>query len=171
MLKVISAAILIAQLFPIASPGVDRLDANARAAGNRKTMAVNIGRALFETRWPAQVLNIYADGFAGHDIAGIRISGKHFHHVLTRNEFIEEIASLVRETFAASPVDEVDVWVSLPLRVGKGVVVAGDLAKPSSRPVFTVSVRRGESSASLIRRMRAGDGVFWDQEWARAALK
>ena len=171
MLKVISAAILIAQLFPTAPPGVDRLDAAARAAGNRKAMAVSIGRELFKTRWPAQVLNVYADGFAGHDIAGLRISGEHFHHALTRGQFMEEIASLVRETFAAAPVDEVDVWASVPLRVGKDVVVAGDLARPSSRSVFTVSVRRGEPVGAILRRMRASAGVYWDQEWAREALK
>lgn len=171
MLKVISAAILIAQLFPTAPPGVNRLDANARAAGNRKAIAVAIGRALFKTRWPAQVLNVYADGFGGHDIAGLRISGEHFHGAVTRDRFVEEVASLVQETFAASPVDEVDVWASIPLRLGKDVVVAGDLAKPSSRTVFTVSIRRGERSDALIRRMRGSDGVYWDQEWAHAALK
>jgi hypothetical protein len=171
LLKVISAAILIAQLFPTAPPAVDRLDANARAAGNRKVMAVAIGRALFRTRWPAQVLNVYADGFAGHDIAGLRISGEHFHHTLSRDEFLAEVASLVSQTFAVAPVDEVDVWASIPLRVGKDVVVAGDLARPSSRSVFTVSVRRGEPVAALLRRMRATTGVYWDQEWAREALK
>ena len=62
LLKAISiAVILIAQLFPTAPPTVDQLDANARASGNRKDIAVSIGRALFRTRWPAQVLNVYAD--------------------------------------------------------------------------------------------------------------
>ena len=134
-------------------------------------MAVTIGRALFKTRWPAQVLNVYADGFAGHDIAGLRISGARFHHSLTRDEFLQEIASLVRETFTAAPVDEVDVWASVPLRVGKDIVVAGDLARPSSRSVFTVSVRRTEPAGAFLRRLRARTGIYWDQEWAREALK
>lgn len=171
MLKVISALVLLAQLFPTAPPGVDRFDANARAAGNRKDLAVGIGRALFRTRWPAQVLNVYADGFGGHDVAGLRVSGEHFHHALTREEFVGEIADLVRETFASAPVDEVDVWASVPLRVGKDVIVAGDLAHPTSRSVFTVSVIRGERMDAFIRRMRAGRGVYWDQEWARTTLK
>ncbi len=171
MLKAINALVLLAQLFPVASPGVDRLDANARASGDRKNLAVGIGRALFRTEWPAQVLNVYVDGFGGHDVAGLRVSGEHFHHALTRDQFVDEIASLVRESFAAAPVDEVDVWASVPLRVGKDVVVAGDLARPSSRAVFTVSVLRGERVDALLRRMRASRGVYWDQEWARAALK
>lgn len=171
MLKVISGLILVAQvLFPTAKPGVDRTDAYARAAGNRKPIAVKIGQALFATQWPAQVLNVYADGIPGHDIAGLRVSGMHFHHPLTRSQFMNEIADLVDRTFAISPVEEVDVWTSVPLSVGKGVVVAGDLAKPTYRLVFTVSVRRGEGTESLLARMRQGKGVFWDQEWERKSF-
>jgi hypothetical protein len=172
LLKAISALILIGQvLFPTAPPGVDRFDAAARAGGNRKAMAVKIGRTLFTTEWPAQVLNVYADGFQGHDIAGLRISGVHFHHPLNRNEFISEVARLVQKAFAAAPIDEIDIWASVPLRVGKDIVVAGDIAKPTSRTVFSVSVQRGESSFSLLRRLQQGDGVYWDQEWTRSALK
>jgi hypothetical protein len=172
LLKVISALVLIAQvLFPTAPPGVDRTDAYARAAGNRKPIAVRIGQSLFATRWPAQVLNVYADGIPGHDIAGLHLSGVHFHHPLTRTEFLNEIAHLVSRAFAVSHVEEVDVWTSVPLSVGKGVVVAGDLAKPTFRVVFAVSVRRTESAESLQRRLRQGSGVFWDQDWEHTALK
>lgn len=158
-------------LFPTAPPGVNRSDAYARAAGNRKPVAVRIGQTLFGTMWPAQVINVYADGIAGHDIAGLHISGVHFHQAITRTQFVNEVADLVNRTFAVSPVEEVDVWASVPLSVGKGVVVAGDLAKPTFRVVFTVSVRRGESAGSLQRRLRQGDGVFWDQDWAHTAFK
>jgi hypothetical protein len=172
LLRVISAVALLAQaLFPTAPPAVDRTDAYARAAGNRKPIAVRIGRALFSTTWPAQVLNVYADGIPGHDIAGLHVSGVRFHHALTRAQFGDEIAGLVSRTFAVAPVEEVDVWASVPLSVGKGVVVAGDLAKPTFRVVFTVSVRRGESADSVLRRIRQGQGVFWDQDWERSAFK
>ena len=172
MLRVISALVLLGQvLFPTAAPSIDRTDAYARAAGNRKPIAVQIGQVLFRTQWPAQVVNVYADGIAGHDVAGLHLSGVHFHHALTRDEFISEVAGLVQQALTAAPVEEVDVWVSVPLNVGKGVVVAGDLAKPTFRTVFTVSVRRGESAVSLVRRMREGEGVFWDQDWERSALK
>lgn len=172
MLRVISALVLVAQvLFPTAKPGVGTSDAYARAAGNRKPTAVVIGRSLFATEWPAQVLNVYADGIAGHDVAGLRVSGTHFHHPLTRGEFIGEVIDLVQRTFGATDVEEVDVWATVPLRVGKDVVVAGDLAKPTWRTVFTVSVRRDERPEDLLRRIRQGNGVFWDQEWAHSALK
>jgi len=123
------------------------------------------------TQWPAQVLNVYANGVPGHEIGGLHLSGVRFHRPLTRDQFITEVADLVEKTFAAAPLEEVDVWASVPLRVGKDIVVAGDLAKPTTRTVFTVSVRRGESSAALIRRMRQGQGIFWDQDWTREALK
>ncbi len=163
---------LLAQtLFPTAPPGVGRTDAYARAAGNAKPIAITIGRVLFATQWPAQVLNVYADAIHGHSVAGLRISGVRFHHALTREEFIAEIGSLVSVTLRSSSVDEVDVWATIPLRIGKDVVVAGDLAKPTSRTVFTLTVRRGESPASVAGRMRDANGVFWDQDWMRGSLK
>lgn len=172
MLRVISALVLIAQvLFPTAKPGVGKSDAYARAAGNRKPIAVVIGRSLFATEWPAQVLNVYADGIPGHDVAGLRVSGTHFHHALSREEFIGEVADLVQRTFDATSVEEVDIWATVPLRIGKDVVVAGDLAKPAWRTVFSLSARRNEGTDQLLRRMRQGHGVFWDQEWAHSALK
>ena len=172
MLKVISAIVLIGQvLFPTVPPCVDRLDAAARAGGNRKPMAVEIGRALFGTQWPAQVLNVYADGFNGHDVAGLRVSGVRFHATLTRRAFADEIAALAAKAFVAAPIDEVDIWASVPLRVGKDIVVSGDVAKPTSRVVFSFTVLRSEKRSALRRRLRQGHGVYWDQEWARSALK
>jgi hypothetical protein len=172
LLRVISALALTAQvLFPTAPPSVGVTDAYARAAGNRKPIAVKIGRQLFRTLWPAQVINVYADGIPGHNVAGLHLSGVHFHHPLTRAQFLGEVDDLVERAFAAAPVEEVDVWASVPLSVGKGVVVAGDLAKPTFRTVFTVSVLRGESAAALLQRMEQGQGVFWDQDWEHSAFK
>ena len=132
---------------------------------------MKIGREIFRTYWPAQVLNVYADGLGGYRVVGLHVSGVHFHHPISREQFINEVTALVQRTFAASGVDEVDVWATVPLRVGKDIVVAGDLAKPTSRTVFTVSVLRGESIPALDRRIRQGTDVFWDQDWTRSALK
>ena len=147
------------------------MDATARAGGNRKAMAVKVGRVLFTTEWPAQVLNVYADGYGGHDVVGLRVSGVHFHHALSRGEFSSEIAQLVQKAFAAAPIDEVDVWASVPLRVGKDIIVAGDIAKPTTRTVFSVSVQRNESASALARRLQQGHGVYWDQDWTHSTLK
>lgn len=168
--RVISAFLAVA-LLSAAPPPVAQIDAFARASGSAKPLAVRIGRAIFATQWSAQVLNVYADGMGSHRVAGLRLSGVHFHRALTRAAFAGEVAELLRRAFAAAPVEEVDVWAVVPLAVGKGIVVSGDLAKPTSRTVFTISVRRTEPAAKILSRMNVGRGVFWDQEWARTALK
>ncbi|MDQ2662688.1 MAG: hypothetical protein M3Y18_01485 [Candidatus Eremiobacteraeota bacterium] len=156
---------------PMPSHGVANVDANARASGNRKDVAVTVGRRVFRTKWPAQVLKIYADGIGRHTVVGIRVSGVKFHVRLDRTGFIGEIASLAAQTLASSRAEEVDIYAVVPLSVGRGVVVAGDLAKPSSRTVFAVSVRRGESQKALVSRLSSGRLAYWDQDWARKFLK
>jgi hypothetical protein len=153
-------------------PTVADLDAQARASGNRKEIAQHIGQALFLSKWPAQVTKISADSVDDHVVVGVRVSGVHFHTPLTRDSFAQEVAALVTGAFSNAPVvNEVDVWVSVPLDVGKGVIVSGDLAKPTTRTVFTLTAQRGESAASLVARMRSGSGVYWDEDWARTLLK
>jgi hypothetical protein len=154
------------------SPSVTELDAAARAAGNRRDIAQHIGDAIFAKQWPAEVTQIAANELGEHLLLGVRVLGVKFHRPLTREEFAEEVVSLVESAFAAAPAaEELDLWTSVPINVSKGVVVSGDLAKPTSRTVFSVSVRRGESPASLKARLLGGsDGVYWDPVWARAAF-
>jgi hypothetical protein len=152
------------------------LDSDLRAEGNRKDVAERVGDKLFASKWPAQVLKVAADSVDDHVVIGLRVSGVRFHTPLTREQFVGEIAALVRQTFAVVPlagsakIEEIDVWTVVPFTVGKGVVVNGDLAKPTSRTVFTLSVRRGESPASMLQRMRNGTNVYWDEEWIRTQL-
>lgn len=153
------------------TPSVAALDAAARAGGSDKPLARKIGSRLFLTEWPVQVLNVYVDSIPGHSVAGLHLSGTKFHHDLSRAQFFGEIATLAQQTFAAAPVEEVDVFTTVPLVVGKDLIVAGDLARPTSKNVFTASIRRGEPRASLLARLGAKNGVFIDEEWARAALK
>jgi hypothetical protein len=154
------------------SPTVTELDASARAAGNRRDVAQQIGDALFARAWPAEVTQVAANELAGHLIVGIRVLGVKFHRPLTRDDFAAEILSLVESAFKAAPsAEEVDLWTSVPIDVAKDVVVSGDLAKPTSRTVFSISVRRGEGDASLRARLLGnGEGVFWDPQWVRAAF-
>ena len=155
------------------APSVAQLDAQARAAGNRIDLAKRIGEAIFATQWPAEVSQISANSLAGHLIVGIRIWGVKFHRPMTRDEFASEIAALAQTTFAVVPsTEEIDLWASVPIAVTKGEIVNGDLAKPTSRTVFSITVPRGESSESTRARVRAGgDGVFYDSQWARSTLK
>jgi hypothetical protein len=155
------------------APSVADLDAAARATGNRRDVADRVGRAIFTTRWSAEVNQISANSLDGHLIIGVRLWGVKFHQPMTRDDFIAEVIALVERTFAAAPAtEEIDLWTSVPIGVEKGVVVSGDLAKPTSRTVFSVTVHNGESSSSLRTRIGAsGDGVFWDSQWADAALR
>jgi len=77
---------------------------------------------------------------------------------------------LIGTAFAAAPeAEEVDLWVSVPISVGKGVIVSGDLAKPTTRTVFSVSVRRGENPEAVLSG-GSSSTAYWDQEWERSAF-
>ena len=153
-------------------PSVAQLDADARAAGNRRDVADRIGIAVFATRWPAEVSQISANALSDHLVVGVRVLGVKFHRPITREEFESEVLSLVAAVWKAAPeTEEIDLWASVPIAVAKGAVVSGDLAKPVSRTVFSLTARREESPAALRARVKGADGVFWDAEWARTAFK
>jgi hypothetical protein len=154
-----------------ASPSVADIDAHARASGNRIDVATAIGQRIFATTLPVQVLQVMANDAGGHVIVGMRLSGVKFHEPTAQAQFDREVLTLVQAAFAANPaVEEVDLWVTVPITVGKGLVVSGDLAKPTTRTVFTVSVRRGEPLSVLEARLRAGTNVFIEPEWAATAF-
>jgi hypothetical protein len=152
-----------------AAPSPLDLSANARAAGNRKGDAVRLARVLLAHTWPAQVLKIRIDAVGPHAVAGLVLSGVKFHRNLDADGFLAEVASLVKLTLAASGVEEVDVWATVPIAVGTGAVVAGDFAQPTSRIVFSCTVRRSDAPG-VLGRLRRGDGVFWAEGW-KAGLR
>jgi hypothetical protein len=154
-----------------ASPSVAELDAAARASGNRPDIATQIGDRVFSSTLPAQVSQISANEFGGHLVLGIRMWGVKFHKPITQREFVGQVAWLVRTAFAIAPsAQEVDVWTSVPIDVTRDIVVSGDLARPTSRVVFTLSVPHTASDAATITRLAAGGAAFWDREWARTAF-
>jgi hypothetical protein len=137
------------------------VDAYARAEGNRRTDAVALGTVIFARRRSAQVLKVRVDGAMSREVAGLVISGVKFHAPLSQSEFTDEVLDLVRTTFAASRVEEVDVWATVPLATEPGAIVSGDMAQPTSRTVFAVSVRRAEGP-DYATRIRRGTDVYWD---------
>jgi hypothetical protein len=155
------------------TPSVADLDAAARAVGNRHDIAQNIGRAIFRTQWPAEVNQVSANEMDGHLIVGVRIWGVKFHRPLTRADFVDEIVSLTGAIFSAAPdAEEIDFWAAVPIDVRKDEIVSGDLARPTSRTVFSVTVLRSEGAQTLHERaMEENDGVFWDAQWARDAFR
>jgi hypothetical protein len=155
-----------------AAPSVADLDASARASGNQIPVAIRIGERLFAMPWPAQVSQISANSVGSHLVIGIRLWGVKFHRPLTRQAFVAEVTSLINQTFAVEPqAEEVDLWTSVPLYIGRGTVVSGDLAVPTSRTVFSITALRGENAAALAARALAGSGVYWDPDWERIAFR
>ena len=154
-------------------PSTADLDATARAAGNRPDVATRIGQRVFAETWPAEVSQISANAIGDHLVVGIRLWGVKFHRAVTRAEFVDEVAAVVADAFDASPAEEVDVWASVPIEVGKGVVVSGDLARPPVRTVFTLTAHRGQSAETIASQALANDapGVFWDEAWVHDAFK
>ncbi len=153
-------------------PTVADLDAHSRASGNRHDVAIVVGERIFATRWPVQVLQVEANDIAGHLVLGLRVSGVKFHEPVRQADFYREVSALVSQALAAAPAaEEVDLWVTVPIAVGKGVIVSGDLAKPTTRTVFTVTSTRREKRAALDRRLRSGANIYIDEEWARSAFK
>jgi hypothetical protein len=149
-------------------PAVSDLDATARSAGNRKDEAYKLGRALFATVWPAQILKVRVDGVDRHLVAGLLLSGVKFHSGLDLAGFAAEVEQIALRAFASSPVEEVDLWAVVPLPIdkaqAKNLVVSGDYAQPTAKTVFAVTVLRGEASG-LAGRILRGTDVFWDPGW------
>jgi hypothetical protein len=154
-----------------AVPSVADLDAHSRAGGNRVDVATAIGEKVFTKTWPAQVVQVLANENGESLVLGLRLSGVKFHSPIDRAGFEAEVGELVQRAFAAAPnAEEVDLWVTVPIVVGKDVVVSGDLAKPTTKNVYTVTVRRGETPAALKSRLEQGGGVFLDPAWAADAF-
>jgi hypothetical protein len=143
------------------------LNAAARAEGNRKAEAVAVGRSLFETIWPAQVLKIRIDAAGTHSVAGLMISGVKFHRPLDVKAFTDEVIALVQGTLAASDVEEVDVWATVPLPKFAQVPVNGEYLQPTDRIVYGATILRSEAK-TFAARLRRGDEVFWDPGWKRS---
>ena len=149
--------------FAAATPMADQ-NAAARASGNHRAEAIKIGRVLFATVWPAQIVRVRVDAVGRHSIAGLMLSAVKFHQAIDRAGFLNEIELLVGRTFAASAVEEVDVWATVPIAVKEGATVSGDLAEPTSRTVFAVTCRR-DQLPGLVARLRNGEGVYWSADF------
>ncbi len=155
-----------------AAPPVALVDAHARAAGNRRDIAIRVGDAIFARVWPAEVSQVSANAVGRHLIVGIRVWGVKFHTPLTRAGFVREMVQLVATARSAAPeAEEVDLWASIPIPVKPGTIVSGDLAQPTSRVVYSLSARRSESLTALATRALGDRGVYWDRTWAATALR
>ncbi len=141
----------------------------ARSAGSDLPAARRIVAALLARPLPAQLLKVRCERVGPHVDCGLILSGTHFHRRLDLAGWTGEVLGLIAGAYAAAPqVDEVDLWATVPLDAGKGTVVSGDYAQPTSATVFSITVPRAERAAAAAR-LRDGRGVFWDPAF-RASL-
>ena len=124
--------------------------------------------ALFLGVSTKSVLRWTATGFvrcerAGDErFCGLRLSGVKFHRRMDRAAFEHEVDTLVAGAFASDPhIVEVDLWTTVPLDAGKGAIVSGDFAQPTSATVYATTARRRDASPSR------GPNVFWDPTFRR----
>lgn len=144
--------------------------ATERATGTDRPTAIVVGRALLSQPFAAQVTRIRCEKLASHRICGVILSGVKFKHPLDRRGFTAEVNRAIRTAFAVAPLDEVDLWTTVPLTAGTGVVVSGDFAKPTSATVFAVSVPRA-ALGRLDDQLDSGRDVFWDSAFANSLAK
>jgi len=138
-----------------------------RAAGSDRPTAVAVATSLLARPLPAQLLKVRCDRAGDHRVCGLVVSGVKFHRTLDRPAFLGEMRELIAGAFAAAPaVEEVDLWTTVPLDAGKGAVVSGDFARPTSATVFAVTVTRAELP-QLPGILAGSRNVFWDPAFAR----
>ena len=141
----------------------------ARSSGGDVATARRIAATLLARPLPAQLLRVRCERLGPHADCGLVVSGTKFHRALDLRAWDAEIAGLIEGAFAAAPeVEEIDCWATVPLDAGKGAVVSGDYARPTSANVFSITVPRAQR-ATLRARLSSGAGVFWDPAF-RAAL-
>lgn len=167
-----AAAVVLAGAVVVATTAAARAGdprVTLRSAGGDLDTAHRIAAKLLARPLPAQLLRVRCERSAGHVDCGLVVAGTKFHRRLDLAAWDAEIAGLIAGAYAAAPgVDEVDCWATVPLDAGRGAIVSGDFAQPTSATVFSITVPRAERAAAPSR-LAAGRGVFWDPAF-RAAL-
>ncbi|MGD0050441.1 MAG: hypothetical protein ABSD03_01325 [Vulcanimicrobiaceae bacterium] len=158
----------LAALVPLAAHA-DDARVLARSAGNDPGTARRIAAVLLARPLAAQLVRVRCERVGPHVDCGLILSGVKFHRPLDLAGWDAEVAGLIAGAYAAAPgVDEVDCWATVPLATGRGEVVSGDFAAPTSANVFSITVPRAERG-EVAARLRDGRGVFWDPAF-RASL-
>jgi hypothetical protein len=137
--------------------------AEGRAGGGDRTLAVEVAHALLAQPLALQLTRVRCERAAGADFCGLSLSGVKFKRRVDTATFTAEVDTLVRGAFAVDPaIAEVDLWVSVPANSGKGMVVSGDFALPTTATVYTITVPRAQAN-----RPDDGSNVFWDPAFQR----
>jgi hypothetical protein len=144
--------------------------ATARARGTDRPTAIAVGRALLARPLPAQLTQIRCEKNGAHRICGLVVSGVKFKHPLDRRGFLAEVRALIKGAFASAPLEEVDLWTTVPLDTGKGSVVSGDLAVATAATVFAITVPL-PALARLDAQLTSGRDIYWDTAFEQSLIK
>ena len=119
--------------------------ARKRVEGNDPAAAERIAISLLREEFAEPIEKIRVLTVPAASVAGIALSGSGLNEPVTAAQFGADARAMAALTFSSAPrVSEVDVWATIPQAVAAGTIVAGDLAAPTERTVFSVAVRRGE---------------------------
>ena len=164
MRKVISAAVAVAAILgslgiALAAPADYR--AQGRSSGGDRATALRVAHALLARPLDLQLTRVRCERAGNDAFCGLTLSGVKFHRRVDMTAFRAEVGALVRGAFAVDPaIAEVALWVTVPLDAGKGAIVSGDFAQPSSATVFATTVPR-----ALAAQAGVGANVFWDAKF------
>jgi peptidoglycan/xylan/chitin deacetylase (PgdA/CDA1 family) len=142
---------------PVRSGAVLVSIARKRIEGNDPSVAERIGISLLREEFREPIEKIRVLSVPAASVAGIMLSGSGLHGPVTETQFETDARSMALLALSDAPsVSEVDVWATVPQAVATGTVVAGDLALPTERTVFSLSLRRDAPAAR----------AFVDKQWA-----
>ena len=154
----VALAALVFGLSAAAAGAATDYRAAGRAAGGDRALALRVAHVLLARPLDLQLTRVRCEQAAGAGFCGLTLSGVKFHRRVDTAAFRAEIDELVRGAFAVDPaITEVDLWVTVPADAGKGAIVSGDFALPSSATVFATTVPR-----SLAGSPSDNANVFWD---------
>ncbi len=137
--------------------------AELRATGGDRATALRVANALFAQPLDLQLMRVRCERVAERSFCGLTLSGVKFHRRLDTTTFERNVDALVHGAFAVDPaIAEVDLWVTVPADAGKGAVVSGDFALPTSATVYAATTQRTQTTAPSV-----GANVFWDPTFRR----
>jgi hypothetical protein len=156
-----ACALVAAALLPAIAAAADR--AELRSTGGDRPTALAVANALFARPLDLQLTKVRCERVGARSFCGLTLSGVKFHRRLDTTDFERDVDALVRAAFAAGPqIAEVDLWVTVPATAGKGAVVSGDFAMPTSATVYAATTTRAQTTPPS-----SGANVFWDPAFRR----
>ena len=134
--------------------------AELRSTGGDRATALRVAGALFARPLDLQLTRVRCERVGAHSFCGLTLAGTKFHRRLDTAAFERDVNALLQTALAVDPrIAEVDLWVTVPAGAGKGAVVSGDFAVPTSATVYATTAPRAHGAP--------GSGVFWDPEFKR----